>query len=101
MGHRATTDETAGHRHARLETLILDELRALLRDDVADPALATIQITTGILSVDYRHVRCHFVLGEGGASRADAERALVRATPFLRARLADAIDMKRTPELSF
>jgi tRNA-splicing ligase RtcB (3'-phosphate/5'-hydroxy nucleic acid ligase) len=32
--------EGAGHRHARVQSLILEELRALLRDDVSDPALA-------------------------------------------------------------
>jgi len=30
-----------------------------------------------------------------------AERGLERATPFLRARLADAIELKRVPELRF
>jgi ribosome-binding factor A len=95
-------DEGAGHRHARLEGLVLEELRALLRDDVSDPALVDVGITNLVLSVDYRHARVHFALRDGGpGSRARAEHALVRATPFLRARLADAIDMKRIPDLRF
>lgn len=85
-----------------------------MRDDVSDPTLAGVEIAAVVLSVDYRHARVHFVLaaeegsrspadGSGGAHprRGSAERALVRATPFLRARLADAIDMKRTPDLRF
>jgi ribosome-binding factor A len=31
----------------------------------------------------------------------NADRALDRVTPFLRARLADAVDLKRVPELHF
>ena len=92
--------EGAGHRHGRLEKLILEELRALLREDIADPALIGVRITSLVLSVDYRHARVHFALRSGG-ERAYAERALERATPFLRAQLADAIDMKRVPDLRF
>jgi ribosome-binding factor A len=98
-------EEGAGHRHARLEGLILEELRALLRDDVTDPALHDVRISAVVLSVDYRHSRVHFlVLGaDEAASRArvPSERALARASPFLRARLADAIDLKRVPDLRF
>jgi len=92
--------EGAGHRHGRLERLILEELRALLREDIADPALIGARITNLVLSVDYRHARVHFALRSGG-ERAYVERAFERATPFLRAQLADAIDMKRVPDLRF
>lgn len=96
--------EHAGYRHARLEGLIREELRALLRDDVADPALANVRIAAVVLSVDYRHARVHFAIVAAEISQADrarAERALVRATAFFRARLADAIDLKRVPDLRF
>jgi ribosome-binding factor A len=94
-------DEGAGHRHERVQGLILEELRALMRDDVTDPTLAGVAIAAVVLSVDYRHARVHFTVAAEEPSRAAVERALVRATPFLRARLADAIDMKRTPDLRF
>lgn len=94
-------DEGAGHRHERVQNLIFEELRASLRDDVSDPTLAGVRVTAVVLSVDYRHARVHFALTTGIDERRAVERALVRATPFLRARLADAIDMKRTPDLRF
>jgi hypothetical protein len=34
-------EEGAGHRRERVQGLIVDELRALMRDDVSDPALTT------------------------------------------------------------
>jgi len=98
-------DEGAGHRHARLERLILQELRTLLREDVADPALVEVRITTLVLSVDYRHARIHFVvrgdMHNSAQERVRVERALGRAMPYLRAQLAIAIEMKRVPELRF
>jgi ribosome-binding factor A len=98
-------DKSAGYRHARLEDLILEELRALLRDDVFDPALAHARITAVVLSVDYRNARVHFAVRDSRGTipeqRSRAERALARATPFLRARLVDALELKRVPELRF
>jgi ribosome-binding factor A len=93
--------EGAGHRHERVQGLILEELRALLRDDVFDRALAEVRIAAVVLSVDYRHARVHFALASDGANARVALRGLARATPFLRARLADAIEMKRVPDLRF
>ena len=95
----------AGHRHARLQELLLEELRSLLRDDVSDPALGDVWVTAVVLSVDYRHARVHFtVTGQGEQdepSHSARQRAFERATPFLRAQLADAIDLKRVPDLRF
>jgi len=95
-------DEGAGHRHLRVQGLVLEELRALLRDDVNDPALGEVRVVAVVLSVDYRHARVHFVLsGAESAEVRSIERGLERAAPFLRARLADAIEMKRVPDLRF
>jgi ribosome-binding factor A len=95
-------DESAGHRHLRVQRLVLEELQALLRDDISDPDLAEVKVAAVVLSVDYRHARVHFVLS--ARAHADprlAQRALERATPFFRARLAEAIEMKRVPDLRF
>ena len=95
-------EEGAGHRHLRVQSLVLEELEALLRDDVSDPDLFDVRVVAVVLSVDYRHARVHFILS--GASSVDprpAHRALVRATPFLRARLAEAVEMKRVHDLRF
>lgn len=101
---RRVDEEGAGHRHLRVQSLVLEELRALLRDDVTDPALGDVRAVAVVLSVDYRHARVHFVLDPGSAGAGDlrvVQRALERATPFLRARLAEAIEMKRVPDLRF
>jgi ribosome-binding factor A len=94
-------EEGAGHRHLRVQSLVLEELRALLRDDVSDPRLTDVRVVAVALSVDYRHARVHFVLTGPLVEPRLAQRSLERATPFLRARLAEAIEMKRIPDLRF
>lgn len=98
-------DDHSGFRHIRLQTLILEEVRALLRDDVTDPTLEPVRLTALVLSVDYRHARVHFAVrateDDARKRRTTIEHALARATPFLRARLAETIDLKRVPDLRF
>jgi ribosome-binding factor A len=79
---------------------MLEELRAVVRDDVGDPGIAGVRLTALELSVDYRHARVHFALPPD-VSRADAERSFGRASSFLRRRVAESIEFKRVPELRF
>lgn len=90
----------AGHRHQRVEVSVLEELRAILRDDVSDPELERVRITAVTLSPDYRNARVHFVVPKG-RPRAAVERAFERASAFMRGRLVEAIELKRTPDLRF
>ncbi len=90
----------AGLRHQRVEQSIQEELASILRDDIADPELEGVRIGAVALSPDYRSARVHFAVPRA-RPRSAVERAFARATPFLRGRLAEAIEMKRTPELRF
>lgn len=97
---KRSENEGAGYRHLRLEQSILEELRAILRDDVTDAALERARITAVALSPDYRSARVHFMTAKG-QSRPDVEKAFGRAAAFMRGRLAEAIELKRTPDLRF
>lgn len=95
--------EPAGHRHVRIQELMRRELDGVLRDEVNDPCLQAVRIGQVVMSVDYRHARVHYTVSpaQGGADRRSLEAAFVRAGPFLRRRLAEAIDFKRVPDLRF
>lgn len=95
--------EAAGYRHARLEGILLEEIRSLLRDDVSDPELFPVRISSVSLSVDYRHVRIHYIIAtkERFSIIKDTEKALLRCSAFLRNNLALDLDLKRTPDLRF
>jgi ribosome-binding factor A len=92
-----------GHRLERLQQVVREEIEATLADEIGDPALSEVRITNVVLSVDYRSARVYYVLPppDDRVRRDEAARALVRATPFLRHRLADAAEIKRVPDLKF
>jgi ribosome-binding factor A len=98
--HMRERESGAGMRHQRVEVSIQEELASILRDDVNDPELEGVRITGVVLSPDYRSARVHFAVPRGRPKSA-CERAFLRASAFLRGRLAEAIELKRTPELRF
>ena len=102
--------QAAGHRHARLQHILHEELNALLRGEVKDPRLGDARITAVVLSSDYHCARVRFALGTpevAAAGRVSAEafdeasRAFAAVAGFLRARVAEALDLKRVPNLRF
>jgi ribosome-binding factor A len=96
MGHEG------GHRHQRLQQLIEEELTSLLRYDVHDPRLADVHLTAVELSIDYKNARVRYVVpDESKGNLAKIQRAFERASPFLRARLGEALHLKKLPTLSF
>jgi ribosome-binding factor A len=104
-GRHAGDPQAAGHRHERLSRLFREELDAVIRDELGDPLLDGVRLTYVELSVDYKHARVAFV-GPGGADtprevRDRMARALGRATPFLRARLVESVELKQVPALRF
>lgn len=67
--------------------------------DVTFEACATTRSASLAFHHEARQRRC-FVIPKGRV-RATIEHGLERATPFLRRRLADSIELKRTPDLRF
>jgi ribosome-binding factor A len=93
--------EGAGHyRHQRVESSILEELRSILRDDITNPVLEGVRLTAIVLAPDSKVARIHFAVPRG-RPRKDVEAAFVRATGFMRVRLAEGVELKRTPDLRF
>ena len=97
----------AGHRQARLEHLVYFELQSLLTDEANDPALAVVRLVSVHLSIDGGHARVVYaVVQEPGVQQEQGvavrtKTALVRATGFLRARLAHQLNLRRVPRLTF
>lgn len=87
--------ETHHHQH---QHLLLEELRAIFRLELADERLASLIIVAAELSADGSAARVAWLCRREDASVA---LALERAAPFLRARLAEALGWKRIPKLRF
>jgi ribosome-binding factor A len=95
----------AGHRGARLEAVLLEQVQSILRDEAADPVLAGLRLLSLELSADGAHARVGVALAGARASERragrEAQAALARAEGFLRALLAGRLQLKRLPRFSF
>lgn len=97
--------EAAGHRQARLEHILIDELQSLITDEATDPSLDGIRILAVHLAPDGGHARVAYAVLAHLSREQELARmtkdGLVRATPFLRARLAQHLQLKKLPRLTF
>jgi ribosome-binding factor A len=94
-----------GHRHARLEHILHEELVTLLRDEIINEHVEDVRVSSVALSADYHNARVHYSLaGEELPTQsrlAKVDAALAASAGFLRARLAESLDLKRVPNLRF
>jgi ribosome-binding factor A len=90
-----------GSRPARIGEEIRQELADLLARDVRDPGIGFVTVTHVKVSADLQVARAYYTaLGDEAARRATAK-ALERAKPFLRQRIAARIGLRCASELAF
>jgi ribosome-binding factor A len=103
--HASGRSGGAGHRHARLEHILSHEVEALIHAELVDPALSGLRVVSVLLSPDGSHVRVAYaiegMLGDEHRLREASRSALTRATGFVRSRLAQQLQLRRMPRLSF
>ena len=91
----------ADHRRERVEHLLRAELASLLQREAKDPRLAAVTVSEVRMTADLRQARIFFrLLGDAG-DRAEVQRALERATPFLRTAAGKSLGLRVTPALRF
>lgn len=116
------TGDTPGLRAQRLDHLFFEELFRLFRMEVSDPRLSELVPTSVQMSPDLRSAKVMYAIRDLPAGmakplppgeklgqkriREEAEQraindGLARVTPFLKARLADVVSMRRMPDLNF
>jgi ribosome-binding factor A len=99
------TNDGAGHRQARLEHILIAELQSLITDEATDPSLDGIKVLAVHLSPDGGHARVAYavvaLLGREQEVGRTSKSGLARATPFLRARMAQHLQLKKLPQLTF
>ena len=88
-------------RPERVAHLVQAELAELLLRELQDPRLRDVHVSAVRMTPDLRSARV-FVRTLGGAAEAAAAlAAFKRATPFIRARLGRALQLRYVPELQF
>jgi ribosome-binding factor A len=90
-----------GSRPDRVGEEIRHELATLLAREVHDPGIGFVTLTRVKVSPDLQLARVFYTLLGDEAKRKDTEKALTRATPFLRRQIGARIRLRRVPELRF
>ena len=84
---------------------VADQLRAEIADLVArelhDPGIGFLTITHVKVTPDLQSARVYYTTLGDAKARKETERALERATPFLRRHIGRRLRLKRVPELEF
>ncbi len=73
----------------------------LTRGDVHDPRIGFITLTRVQVSADLQIARVYYTSLEDAAARRETQKALDRATPFLRRQIGARVRLRRVPEMEF
>lgn len=90
-----------GSRPDRVAEEIRHELSSLLAREVHDPGIGFVTLTRVKVSPDLQLARVYYTLIGDDKARRETEKALERATPFLRRQIGSRIRLRRVPELRF
>jgi len=93
---------TGGSRAERVADQVRDLVSQLLAFEVRDPGVGLVTVTHVKVAGDLQLATVYYTLmGDDARERKDTARALDRATPFLRRRVAEDLNLRRAPELRF
>jgi ribosome-binding factor A len=90
-----------GARPERVGEEIRQELAQLIARDVHDPGVGFVTLTRVKVSADLQMARVYYTSLGDEKTRRETQRALERATPFLRRHIAARVRLRRVPELRF
>lgn len=90
-------------RHLRVQSTLFQDVSLLFRSELSDPRLEGVRLTSFELTPDGRLICIGYSLSpEAAASGArEVQEVLVRASGYLRAQLAQHLNLKRVPQLRF
>lgn len=89
----------SNQRNRRVAEQIRQELAAILQREMKDPRVAGVTFTACDVTTDLEHAKVWFTL-YGGDTEA-ARQGLTRAAGFLRSELAQRMQLRTVPKLSF
>ena len=90
-----------GSRHLRVATELTRVVNELLQAEVNDPRLLGVRISAAEVSKDLSVAKLFYATLDPNENCEPVDQALRKAAGFLRGRVAQAVRMRRTPELRF
>ncbi len=91
----------AGHRPQRLGQRILEEVSELLLGELKDPRIASATVTGVRVTPDLRQAFVGVSVVGSNKEKKQTIEGLRAATPFIRHALAERLDIRRVPDLTF
>jgi ribosome-binding factor A len=88
-------------RAQRVGDQIQKELADLLRNEVKDPRVGAVTVTSVVVSPDLSHATVHFTHLAGREHGDETVAALSRTAGFLRSELSRRLDLYSVPQLHF
>jgi ribosome-binding factor A len=88
-------------RSARVADLIQQEISDILLNEMKDPGLGFVTVTSVDISQDLRHAKVYFSLLGSTDDLDRSLKSLERATGFIRSALGKRIRLRHVPELLF
>lgn len=90
-----------GSRPERVAEEIREELSVILAREVHDPGIGFVTLTRVTISPDLQLARVFYTIMGDDRQRRDTQKALERATPFMRRHIGARVRLRRVPELRF
>lgn len=91
----------AKHRSNRLAESLKEEISLLIRDEMKDPRIGFVTVTSVEVADDLGHAKVYVsVLGDAQAGK-DSMEALKRAAGFVRTEMGKRIRLRHVPEIAF
>ena len=88
-------------RQQRVAEMLFQELSILIGNELADPNLSLVQVTSVDVSRDLRNVKVYVSHDDDEVTKNQVIKGLRRATPFLRRQIAIRCTLRAVPELLF
>ena len=89
------------HRKERIAEQIREEISQIVATEVADPGVGLVTVTRVKVTPDLSLARVYWTILGDAVERKKTEKALVRATPFVRHLLNTRLSLRRAPEVQF
>lgn len=89
------------HRIERVNETIKEILSELLLDQIKDPRVGLVTITSVKVSSDFSTAKVYFTVMGDEESRADTARGLKSARNYMRKTVADELKLRNAPDLKF
>jgi|YelNatPaOPRAMG01_1025707.scaffolds.fasta_scaffold00119_50 ribosome-binding factor A len=88
-------------RHERVASQIKREISNILHDNLKDPRIGFVTVTRIELSMDLRFARIYYSVFGDAQQKLDTSEALKSATGFIRRLVAQRLNLKFIPQISF